>query len=160
VLGALEQGGWSCAHDIDRGRGNWDHVLVGPPGVFLLDTKSVTRAAAATRDGLSVGRIRHAGAGFRVAAAAVSGELAKRTGTGLWVQPVVVIWGEFPQRRHLENGVLYIAGNELESWLRIQPRKLPACRVQELGSLILTLDQEADPASAQTSRPGSSVRPP
>src|SRR5437868_4847034 len=27
---------WRCEHDIPRARGNWDHVLVGPPGVFLL----------------------------------------------------------------------------------------------------------------------------
>src|SRR3954454_21782555 len=30
---------WLIAHDIPREHGNWDHVVVGPPGVFLLDSK-------------------------------------------------------------------------------------------------------------------------
>jgi hypothetical protein len=94
------------------------------------------------------GRVRHQGAEFRGAAAAVSAELGDRCGERLWVQPVVVIWGEFPQRRHLENGVTYLAGDQLESWLRNQPHKLPAGRVKELGALIATLGQEAGGAPA------------
>lgn len=31
--------GWYVSHDIDTGRGNRDHVLVGPGGTFLLDSK-------------------------------------------------------------------------------------------------------------------------
>jgi len=33
---------WQCVHDLRHEYGNWDHVLVGPPGVFVLDTKVLT----------------------------------------------------------------------------------------------------------------------
>ena len=31
--------GWFVEHDVPRAHGNWDHLVVGPPGVFLLDSK-------------------------------------------------------------------------------------------------------------------------
>jgi hypothetical protein len=37
---------WHCEHDLEHERGNWDHVLVGPPGVFLLDSKSLSGTVA------------------------------------------------------------------------------------------------------------------
>ena len=41
TLDALDET-WACIHDVPRERGNWDHILVGPPGVLLLDTKLLT----------------------------------------------------------------------------------------------------------------------
>jgi hypothetical protein len=38
----LAQLGWELIEDVDNGRGNYDHILVGPPGVFLLDSKNWT----------------------------------------------------------------------------------------------------------------------
>lgn len=34
--------GWYLMHDIvpDRARGNYDHIVVGPPGVFVINTKN------------------------------------------------------------------------------------------------------------------------
>jgi hypothetical protein len=40
VLAKLENDGWRALHDISLGRGNVDHVLVGPGGIFTLETKS------------------------------------------------------------------------------------------------------------------------
>lgn len=31
---------WRCVHDVDTGRGNIDHVLVGPGGLYVVETKS------------------------------------------------------------------------------------------------------------------------
>ena len=41
-VGALLDGldGWQVIHDVDLGRGNVDHVVVGPGGVFTVETKS------------------------------------------------------------------------------------------------------------------------
>jgi hypothetical protein len=42
-VGRLLQGlgdGWFALHDLDTGRGNIDHVVVGPGGVFTIETKS------------------------------------------------------------------------------------------------------------------------
>jgi len=32
--------GWAVFHDIDTGRGNIDHVVIGPAGLFTVETKS------------------------------------------------------------------------------------------------------------------------
>ena len=40
VLAQLEGDGWRVLHDISLGRGNVDHVLVGPGGIFTIETKS------------------------------------------------------------------------------------------------------------------------
>lgn len=40
-LSSLEQDGWNVRHDIESRYGNIDHVLVGPGGVFLLNSKNL-----------------------------------------------------------------------------------------------------------------------
>jgi hypothetical protein len=40
VLAGLEADGWVAIHDVSLGRGNVDHVLVGPGGIFAIETKS------------------------------------------------------------------------------------------------------------------------
>lgn len=32
--------GWLTLHDVDTGRGNIDHVVIGPGGIFTIETKS------------------------------------------------------------------------------------------------------------------------
>jgi hypothetical protein len=41
VLDELKSEGFRSVHDLDIGRGNVDHVVAGPTGVFLIETKSV-----------------------------------------------------------------------------------------------------------------------
>jgi Nuclease-related domain len=40
VIDSMRDSGWLALHDIDTGRGNIDHVLIGPAGVFSIETKS------------------------------------------------------------------------------------------------------------------------
>jgi hypothetical protein len=40
VLDGLRERGWFALHDVQLGRGNIDHVLVGPAGIFTIETKS------------------------------------------------------------------------------------------------------------------------
>jgi len=40
ILEELESAGWRVLHDVSLGRGNIDHVLVGPGGAFTVETKS------------------------------------------------------------------------------------------------------------------------
>ncbi|HVE92485.1 MAG TPA: nuclease-related domain-containing protein, partial [Actinomycetota bacterium] len=42
LLAELEPQGYRILHDIDTGRGNLDHVVVGPTGVFAIETKAWT----------------------------------------------------------------------------------------------------------------------
>src|SRR5207248_4840835 len=41
ALRPLERKGWTVCHDIQRRYGNYDHVAVGPSGVYLLETKNL-----------------------------------------------------------------------------------------------------------------------
>ena len=40
ILDGLAAGEWRVIHDATLGRGNVDHILVGPGGVFTIETKS------------------------------------------------------------------------------------------------------------------------
>lgn len=40
VLAPLRARGFAVIHDVDTGRGNIDHVVIGPTGVFVVETKA------------------------------------------------------------------------------------------------------------------------
>lgn len=40
ICAELETDGWYAIHDVSLGRGNVDHILVGPGGIFTIETKS------------------------------------------------------------------------------------------------------------------------
>jgi Nuclease-related domain len=40
LLDGLEGRGWHAIHDASLGQGNVDHILIGPAGVFTVETKS------------------------------------------------------------------------------------------------------------------------
>lgn len=116
---------WHCEHDLEHGRGNWDHVLVGPAGVFLLDSKVINGTAAAGDDALRSGRLNYPGGLFRSGAKQIKDAIEARLGSRApWVQAVVIVWGDFPQGHHQEQDVVYIRGDRMNAWLAEQPQKL------------------------------------
>jgi hypothetical protein len=40
LLDPMADMGWRVIHDASLGRGNVDHILIGPPGIFTIETKS------------------------------------------------------------------------------------------------------------------------
>ena len=40
ILDGLAPEGWHVTHDVSFGRGNIDHILVGPGGIFTVETKA------------------------------------------------------------------------------------------------------------------------
>jgi hypothetical protein len=124
ALEPLEQAGWTAEHDIELDRGgNIDHLVQSPKGKrFVLETKTLN-GEIRVENGLLVctqlddhdqvyrhSRLRHA--------VLERARLLYRERPGGWVQGVVVIWGDFPQRR-VENGKLaFVHGEELDPWLR------------------------------------------
>lgn len=40
ILESLREQGWCVIHDVSFGRGNIDHIVVGPGGIFTIETKS------------------------------------------------------------------------------------------------------------------------
>lgn len=118
---------WHCEHDLEHDYGNYDHVLVGPAGVFLLDSKLLHGTAAAGQDMLRSGRVTYSGAAFRGGARQIKVALERQLGSRApWVQAVAVVWGDFPQGLHREENVVYIQGEQLVSWLSSLPARLNA----------------------------------
>jgi hypothetical protein len=61
ALRGLANRGWTVVHDVDPGRGNIDHIAIGPPGIFLVDSKDLHGTVSVERGRLSVRhRSRHA----------------------------------------------------------------------------------------------------
>jgi hypothetical protein len=121
---------WSVRHDVQRPHENFDHVLVGPPGVFLLETK-VRVGRVRLEDGTltirypddpdEVVTLPRLAAQMRGRAAELRATHRFEDGARCWVTPVVVLWADFPQRRVAHGGITYLHGDELVSWLRSRP---------------------------------------
>ena len=127
----LEKLGWDIEHDIQRpGSANLDHVLNGPPGVFLLETKNL-EGTIAIEDGVltarqvddpdEIYRYRTLASRVRGQAKALSARRRKETGLGCWITAVVVIWGDFREALVEHENVVYIDGDRLVSWLKSRP---------------------------------------
>jgi Nuclease-related domain len=131
-LAKLPKAEWEPVHDLpDRG-GNIDHVVLGPSGIFLLDSKKYSGIIQVVGDDLVMTNEMDASRCYtdrrllvrmRSQAARLNGELKKRTGRSPWVEPVVVVWGTFPSRIHQGNGVTVVHGLELVGWLNARPHK-------------------------------------
>jgi hypothetical protein len=117
--------GWHVSHDIPDGRGNWDHVVVGPPGVFVVDSKFLTEPAAIDANGLRAGRLRAGGgAATRGSAVRMKEIIERETGLSVWVQGIVAVWGRLPEGVVERDKVLYVPAGRLVETLQSRPEKL------------------------------------
>jgi Nuclease-related domain len=120
VGGLLDQlAGWRVLHDVSTGHGNIDHILIGPAGVFTVETKShpgpvrVARVHGAT--------LRQAHAQRR----------AVESITGLKVEPLLVYssaWIDRPMSRR--KGVRVVPARLLLLYLTGRRRVLSAEQVE------------------------------
>ena len=145
VLGPLRREGWQLFHDLDTGRGNRDHVAIGPAGVYLLDSKNLAGAIEVDgdvirahyrdypRDDYTLDKI---GAWIRSESAKLKGEIEQLTGERVWVQAVVVIWGTFDAQTVDGDRVKFIHGDKLAAWLRAQPARLPLRAQQQIATAL------------------------
>ena len=134
VLRGLQSDGVITEHDVQTGGRNWDHVVVSPKGVFLLETKNLSGTAYVEGGGL---RVRRPGApddDYRIPrlgnivkrqAIDVSNECRSLTGEPQFVHPIVVLWGQFPERRVDLDGVVYVHGSALRECLVTWRNELP-----------------------------------
>lgn len=153
ALRRLIANNWNAFHDRQGKRGNLDHVVVGPAGVFLLDSKNLsgtvtleadgltTKFADAERDAYTYTRLGNA---MRGAAVRLKEELEGQTKLTLWVQAVVVVWGEFAHEPVEQHKVVYVHGDKLAAWLMRQPNRLSA-RNQSLIELAVQAELVAQP---------------
>src|SRR5438552_1316348 len=120
VGGLLDQlAGWRVIHDASMGRGNVDHILIGPAGVFTVETKS-------RPDPVRVSAVH--GATLRQAHAQ---RRAVEAITGLKVEPLLVFsraWVDRPLARR--KGVRVLPARMLLGYVTRRRRSLSAEQVE------------------------------
>lgn len=122
VLAELEADGWQSLHDISLGRGNIDHILVGPGGLFTIETKSHRGRIGV--DGIRPEMLKQAYA---------QKKLLERI-TDLDVQPLLVfsqayLIGSVPARR---KGVVILPARTLKHYLSRQRPTLSEERASQI----------------------------
>jgi hypothetical protein len=129
---------WTVFHSVPlatRGA-DVDHLLIGPPGVFTVDSRAVRGPVWVGGSKILVGprRVDFAPWAERVARR-VHAELSRVTGESVFVRPLLVFVQ--PDRisvRTQPASVDVLTDADLVEWLRGQERIYPASRVRELAS--------------------------
>jgi hypothetical protein len=125
LLDELMGGQWHVIHDASLGRGNVDHILVGPPGVFTVETKSHPGP-------VRVGRVH--GATLRQANAQ---RKAIAEITGMSVEPLIVYsqaWVDRPLSSR--KGVRVVPARMLLGYLAKRPATLSKEQIEEVHRLV------------------------
>ena len=128
VLRQLPGPEWKAWHDLRGTSGtNVDHVVLGPAGLFLLDSKNYSGEAIIADDELRVRWLEDPKDGWvchgmvprmRAASAELKEFIEAASGVRVWVQPVVVLWMRFPQEVAQMSDVFFVRGDSLTDWLR------------------------------------------
>ena len=127
VGGLLEElgGEWRVTHDASRGRGNVDHILVGPAGVFTVETKS------------HPGPVRVRRLHGRTLSQAQAQRRAIEQVTGVSVEPLIVFsraWVDRPLSRR--KGVRILPARMLLGYLSRRQVRLSPEEVEKVHGLL------------------------
>jgi hypothetical protein len=141
-LRRLDEGAWVSARS-----GSFEHLVVGPSGAYLLETKRIAGEAMLREGVLSVlrdGAWRGDEAlGARMRASARDARRLLGAANINWVAPVVVLWCEFPAQLAEHGGVTYVHGSRLADWLEWQPESVSAQSVENARSCLRRLEADA-----------------
>jgi Nuclease-related domain len=125
LLDALCEDRWLVIHDASLGRGNVDHILIGPPGVFTIETKSHPGP-------VRVGRVH----GETLRQAHAQRRAIERV-AGLPVEPLIVYsraWVDRPLARR--KGVRIVPARMLVGYLRRLQRSLSGEEIERAHELV------------------------
>jgi hypothetical protein len=149
ALRRLTRRGWTLFNDIDTGRGNIDHVLIGPAGVFLLETKNLQGVVAVKNGVVSVRwkedptdgyENHHIAARARASSAALAEALSASSGRRWWVQPLVVLWADFAQTSVEDDRVAWVRGKDLARVLEARRVRLTAGEIAAATAAVRSAD--------------------
>jgi hypothetical protein len=136
VLGPLERHGWAVLHDlgVPGSRANIDHLVIGPGGVFVIDSKQYR--GRLKLDGS--GRLWHGRYPLAPTLCAVSFEADQAAQVlpdpGVAVVPIVAVHGaKVPWGKVVMNGVPVVSARRVPSMLRELPAVLGPERVAVLA---------------------------
>jgi hypothetical protein len=125
LLDELAGRGWRVIHDVNLGRGNVDHILIGPAGVFTIETKSHPGP-------VRVGRVH----GRVLSQAQAQGRAIERL-TGEKVEPLIVFsraWVDRPLSRR--KGVRVVPARLLGGYLARGRETLSREEIEEAYGLL------------------------
>jgi hypothetical protein len=136
LLGPLERQGWAVLHDlaVPGSRANLNHLVIGPGGVFVIDSKQYRG-----RLGLDPsGRLWHGRSPLAPTLRTVSFEADQAAQVlpdpGVAVVPIVAVHGaQVPWGKVVTDGVPVVAARRLPSMLRTLPAVLGPERVADLA---------------------------
>jgi hypothetical protein len=137
LLDPLAEQGWGVEHDLPvRGaKGNLNHVVIGPPGIFAIDVRHYRGRLRLSHDGL----LWH-GRTFLLptlsATRSKADRLQDRIGApDVWVVPVVaVLGGMVPGGQATSMGVTMVPARRLPGLLRSLPPTLTPERAREVAA--------------------------
>lgn len=146
ALTEVASAGYRVFHDLPGGdTWNIDHVVVGPPGVFVIETKARSRRAVtgnqpAHKVGYDVetlyfptGEDRQAIPQARRNARWVAEYLTRKTGERVEAAPMVVLPGWYVERATADTkGIAVMNATYLKKYLANQPSQLPAAQVRRI----------------------------
>ncbi|MGC2374422.1 MAG: nuclease-related domain-containing protein [Solirubrobacteraceae bacterium] len=145
ALKPLGRSGWQLVHDVQARYGNYDHIAVGPAGVFLFETKNL-QGIVELRDGVPhlrrrldpeadtrLDRIRPRAL---AAAASLKEDIESRTGHRTWVQAIVVFWSEFPEGLVDDGRCIFVHGPRLHALMQGRPNRLNHADVEGIATAI------------------------
>ncbi|HYM91187.1 MAG TPA: nuclease-related domain-containing protein [bacterium] len=125
LLEELSDGGWRVIHDASLGRGNVDHILIGPAGVFTVETKSHPGP-------VRVGRVH----GATIAQAQAQRRMIEGV-AGTKVEPLIVFsraWVDRPMARR--KGVRIVPARMLLGYLERLPATLSSGEIEKVRGLV------------------------
>jgi hypothetical protein len=137
VLAALERHGWAVLHDlaVPGSQANIDHLVIGPGGVFVIDSKQYRGRLQLD----PTGRLWHGRYPLAPVLRAVSFEADQAalvlTDLDVVVVPILAVHGaQVPWGKVVADGVPVVAARRLPSMLRRLPRVLGPERVTALAA--------------------------
>jgi hypothetical protein len=135
LLGPLERQGWAVLHDlaVPGSRANIDHLVIGPGGVFVIDSKQYSGRLQLDASG----RLWHGGYPLAPALRTVDFEADQAAQVlpdpGVAVVPIVAVHGaQVPWGKVVTNGVPVVSVRQLLRMLRSLPAVLGPERVTVL----------------------------
>jgi Nuclease-related domain len=139
LLEPLVRAGWGVSHDLPvRGaKANANHVVVGPPGVFVIDTRHYRGRLRLSRDGL-LWHGRTLLLPTLSATRSKADRLQDRIGApDIWVSPMLaVLGGMVPDGQVTSMGVTVVPARRLPGLLRSLPPTLTPERAREVTAQI------------------------